>query len=126
MSMIVVLKADVSREARERICDRIRELGLSPHLSVSNGDFGAVIGAIGEGGAAVQDQLEQLEGVEAVMAILKPYKLASREFHAEDSVFEVRGVRIGGPYVTIIAGPCAIESRELVFEVGRRVRAAGA
>lgn len=124
MSMIVILKPDITAEARERICDRIRELGLTPH--VSNGDFRTVIGAIGESMTATQEQLEQLDGVESVMAILKPYKLASREFHAEDSVFEVGGVKIGGPYVAVIAGPCAVESRELVLDVARRVKAAGA
>ena len=124
MSLIVILKPQADESTVDHVCDRIRELGLSPH--VSRGDLRTLIGAIGEGAPAKQEMLEQLEGVESVTPITKPYKLASRDFHAGDTVIEVRGVKLGGNHAAVIAGPCAIESRDLLFEVGRRVKQAGA
>ncbi len=124
MSLIVILKPQADESTVDHVCDRIRELGLSPH--VSRGDLRTLIGAIGEGAPAKQEMLEQLEGVESVTPITKPYKLASRDFHAADTVIEVRGVKLGGNHAAVIAGPCAIESRDLLFEVGRRVKQAGA
>lgn len=108
----------------QRVVERVGELGLSPHLS--RGEMRTIIGAIGERSIEFQQQLEQLPGVDEVMAISQPYKLASRQFHEADTILDVRGVRIGGPHVNIIAGPCAIESREILFEVGRAVKDAGA
>jgi len=124
MSLIVILKPKVTEETIDRVCERIRELGLAPH--VSRGDLRTVIGAIGDEAALKQDKLEQIEGVDSVTPITKPYKLASRDFHADDTVIEVRGVKIGGPHAAIIAGPCAIESHALLFEVARQVKEAGA
>jgi len=64
--------------------------------------------------------------VEEVIPVLRPYQLASREFHSEDTVVEVGGVTIGGTNFTVIAGPCAVEDRDLLFEIARKVKAAGA
>ncbi|HMB07157.1 MAG TPA: 3-deoxy-7-phosphoheptulonate synthase, partial [Isosphaeraceae bacterium] len=72
------------------------------------------------------EPLQAIRGVEQVMPILKPYKLASREFHADDSVFEVKGIKIGGRHLAMIAGPCAIESEPLLNEIAEKVRQAGA
>jgi len=124
MDMIVVMKSNSTEEDVQRVIERVGELGLSPHLS--HGEFRTIIGAIGERSIQFQQQLEQLPGVDEVMAITQPYKLASRQFHEADTILDVRGVRIGGPHVNIIAGPCAIESREILFEVGRAVKDAGA
>lgn len=124
MDMIVVMKSNSTEEDAQRVIERIGELGLSPHPS--RGEFRTIIGAIGERSIEFQQQLEQLPGVDEVMAITQPYKLASRQFHEADTILDVRGVRIGGPHVNIIAGPCAIESREILFEVGRAVKDAGA
>lgn len=122
--MIVVMKSNSTEEDVQRVIERVGELGLSPHPS--RGEFRTIIGAIGERSIEFQQQLEQLPGVDEVMAITQPYKLASRQFHEADTILDVRGVRIGGPHVNIIAGPCAIESREILFEVGRAVKDAGA
>lgn len=124
MDMIVVMKAGVSAEVVERVVERITELGLTPHVSA--GEFRTIIGAIGAPSVQTQQQLEQLPEVDEVMVITQPYKLASREFHEADTILDVRGIRIGGPHVCIIAGPCAIESREILFEVGQAVKDAGA
>ena len=73
-----------------------------------------------------QQQLEQLPGVDEVMAITQPYKLASREFHEADTILDIKGIRVGGPHVNIIAGPCAIESQDVLFGVAKAVKEAGA
>jgi len=124
MDMIVVMKSGSSAEDAQRVIERIRELGFKPHLS--QGEFRTIVGAIGDHDPEARQQLEQLVGVDEVMAISQPYKLASREFHEADTVFDLGGIRIGGPNVNIIAGPCAIESREVLFGVGKAVREAGA
>ncbi len=127
MDLIVVMKAGAAPELVHRVVERVGELGLTPHLS--KGESRSVIAAIGDTPSSdfhVQQQLEQLPGVDHVLAVTQPYKLASREFHEADTIFEVMGVRIGGPHVNVIAGPCAIESREVLFEVARLVKDAGA
>lgn len=124
MDMIVVMKAGSSADDAQRVIDRIAELGFKPHLS--KGEFRTIVGAIGEHDPEARQQLEQLAGVDEVMAISQPYKLASREFHEADTTFNVGAFRIGGPNVNIIAGPCAIESREVLFGVGALVKEAGA
>lgn len=118
------MKASATADDVQRVVDRVAELGLVPHPS--KGEFRTIIGAIGEKSPETQDQLEQLPGVDEVMVITQPYKLASREFHEADTILDIKGIRVGGPHVNIIAGPCAIESREILFEVGRAVKDAGA
>lgn len=124
MDLIVVMKAAADAGDVKRVVDRVQELGLVPHPS--KGEFRTIVGAIGKRTPQVQQQLEQLPGVDEVMAVTQPYKLASREFHEADTILDVKGIRIGGPHVNIIAGPCAIESREVLFEVGKAVKEAGA
>src|SRR5438067_572170 len=102
--------------AIERVVGEIEKMGAAAHLS--RGKFRTVIGAVGEEGNIDQVHLASLDGVEKVVPIMKPYKLASREFHEEDSIIEVGGgagartpaVRIGGPHAACIAGPCAVEN----------------
>src|SRR5439155_24872873 len=95
------------------------------------GQFRTVIGAVGEEGNIDQEHLRTLDQVEKVVPIMKPYKLASREFHEADSVIEIGGgsvpkVKVGGPHAMCIAGPCAVESREMLFRIPRGVRDGGA
>ncbi len=122
--MVVVMKAGVASDDEQRVVARIEELGLTPHLS--KGEFRTIVGAIGDKTPQTREQLQQLPGVDEVMAISQPYKLASREFHEADTILGIKGIRVGGPHVNIIAGPCAIESREILFEVGRAIKKAGA
>jgi 3-deoxy-7-phosphoheptulonate synthase len=122
--MIIVLKPHPTAEQVQHVLDRIEELGFTPHLS--KGVSRTIIGVIGDEEQLQVEPLQAIDGVESVVPILKPYKLASREFHAEDSVVEVRGVRVGGGHLAMIAGPCAIESEERLFEIAELVRDAGA
>ncbi|APW62642.1 3-deoxy-7-phosphoheptulonate synthase [Paludisphaera borealis] len=122
--MIIVLKPHSSPEVVAHVLERIEALGLTPHLS--QGVSRTIIGVIGDEQKLQVEPLQAIAGVEQVVPILKPYKLASREFHPEDSVFEVKGIKIGGGHLAMIAGPCAIEGEALLYEVAVRVRDAGA
>ena len=123
--MIIVLKPDSTPEQIDPIVDRIHEMGLK--TDVSRGIKRTIIGVIGEEDVLRSAPLQAIPGVEEVVPILKPYKLASREYQAEDSVIDVgRGVRVGGGSLGMIAGPCAIEGREILLEIGRHVKQAGA
>jgi 3-deoxy-7-phosphoheptulonate synthase len=130
--MIIVLKPNSSAAQIDHILDRIRELGFKPHLS--QGEQRTIIGVIGDEEKLQAEPLAAIAGVEQVLPILKPFKLASREFHAGDTVVvvgadcepPVRPVKIGGGSMAWIAGPCAVESHEILDTVARRVKAAGA
>jgi 3-deoxy-7-phosphoheptulonate synthase len=122
--MIIVLKPHSAPDVVAHVLERIEELGLTPHLS--QGVARTIIGVIGDEAKLQVEPLQALPGVEQVVPILKPFKLASREFHPEDSVFEVKGVKIGGGHLAMIAGPCAIEGEELLHETAVKVRDAGA
>ena len=124
MDVVVVMKPSASPDEVQRVEDRVGELGFAPH--VSRGEFRTIVGAIGGEDPLSKEQLEQLPGVDVVMGISLPYKLASREFREADSIIDVGGVRLGGSHFNVIAGPCAVESREMLFEVGKAVKAAGA
>jgi 3-deoxy-7-phosphoheptulonate synthase len=85
-----------------------------------------IIGVIGDENKLQAEPLSALPGVEQVLPILKPFKLASREFHGEDSVVQVGKVRIGGGSMAMIAGPCAVEGTEILDGIAQEVKAAGA
>src|SRR5438552_7988971 len=116
--MIIVLRRDATAEQIDHVLERIAELGLRPH--VSRGELRTIIGVIGDESKLRVEPLSAIPGVEQVLPILKPFKLASREFRREDTVVEVgadagpgvRPVRIGGGALVMIAGPCAVESPE--------------
>jgi 3-deoxy-7-phosphoheptulonate synthase len=122
--MIIVLKPHSTPEQIRHVIERIEALGLVPHLS--QGVSRTIIGVIGDEEKVQAEPLQAIEGVERVVPILKPFKLASREFHPEDSVIEVRGVRIGRGHLAMIAGPCAIEGEERLLAIAEAVRDAGA
>jgi len=122
--MIIVLKPHPAPGVVEHVLERIAALGLTPHLS--QGVARTIIGVIGDEAKLQVEPLQAIPGVEQVVPILKPFKLASREFHPEGSVFQARGVKIGGGHLAVIAGPCAVESEPLLFEVAARVKEAGA
>src|SRR5438105_11089704 len=113
----------------DRVVSEIERMGAAAHLS--RGQFRTVIGAVGEEGNIDQNHLASLDGVEKVVPIMKPYKLASREFHEEDSVIEVGGgnvpvVRIGGTHAACVAGPCAVENEKMLRTIAGHVRDGGA
>lgn len=123
--MIIVLKRDCSDDQLAHILEKIEEFGLKHE--VSRGLRRTLIGVIGDEDSVRNAPLKAIAGVEDVVPVLKPFKLASREFQEDDSVFDVGcGVRIGGGALGMIAGPCAIEGDEVLLEIARGVKAAGA
>jgi 3-deoxy-7-phosphoheptulonate synthase len=122
--MIIVLRPHSTPEQIDHVLERIQELGFRAHLS--RGELRTIIGVIGDENKLQAEPLSALPGVEQVLPILKPFKLASREFHAKDSVVMVGRVRIGGGSMAMIAGPCAVESAEILDGIAREVKAAGA
>jgi len=122
--MIIVLRPHSSEEEIAQVCRRIEALGLTPHLS--RGVERTIIGAIGDERILLDKAIEALPMVERVLPILKPYKLASRDFHPENTVVRVNGVEVGGERLAVIAGPCSVETRELLLDVAREVQTGGA
>ena len=124
--MIIVMKAGAVKRDKEEVLKRIRELGYKPH--VIHGTTRDVIGAVGdERGKLVLQTIESMHGVESVVPILQPYKLASKEVKREASVIRISDtVSIGGPEIIVMAGPCSVESEEQIIATARDVKAAGA
>jgi 3-deoxy-7-phosphoheptulonate synthase len=122
--MIIVLKSSATEQQVADVVRRIEEAGLRPHLS--RGEFRTIIGAIGDETKMLPDRFVGFPGVDTVTPIMKPYKLASREFHEANTCIDVGGRKIGGTALAVIAGPCAVESREQLFETARIVKKAGA
>jgi 3-deoxy-7-phosphoheptulonate synthase len=122
--MIIVLKPHQTPEVVQHVLERIEAMGFTPHLS--QGVARTIIGVIGDEDKLQAEPLQAIPGVEQVVPILKPYKLASREFHDEDSVFEIRGIKVGRGHLAMIAGPCAIEGEAILNEIAEKVRDAGA
>jgi len=121
--MIVIMKNGANPAQIQSVVDRVEELGFSTHLST--GKEQTIIGVIGDERPVAEGVFRALDGVEKVVRVLKPYKLASRDFHPEDSIVPINGVSIGGNRLSVMAGPCAVESREQIFEAARAVRASG-
>ncbi len=124
--MIIVMKAGAGKKDRDEVVKRIKELGYKPHII--HGTTRDVIGAIGdERGKLVLQSLENMHGVENVVPILQPYKLASTEVKREPSQIVIgNGVVIGGTQVVIMAGPCSVESEAQIMESAHAVKSAGA
>jgi 3-deoxy-7-phosphoheptulonate synthase len=122
--MIIVLKPHPSPETIRHVLERIEAMGFTPHLS--QGVARTIIGVIGDEDKLQVEPLQAIAGVEQVVPILKPFKLASREFHVEDSVFNIKGVKVGGGHLMMIAGPCAIEGESILLEIAEKVKEAGA
>ena len=122
--MIVVMKTGSSQDEVNGVTKRIEDVGLKAHIST--GTEHTVIGVLGQVFPELRDSLELLPGVEQVIPVTKPYKLASREFHPRDTIVEANGVAIGGNEIVVMAGPCAIESEEQLLTTAQAVKAAGA
>jgi 3-deoxy-7-phosphoheptulonate synthase len=121
--MIVVMKKGATGAQIANVTARIEQLGCRVHLS--EGEERTIIGVIGNGRPLDREPIERLDGVERTVPILRPFKLASREFHPQDTVVKVNGVSIGGRQVVVMAGPCAVESCEQLLETARVVKEAG-
>lgn len=123
--MIIVLRPDATEKQINHIVDKVQKLGLKPHLS--KGTERTIIGVIGPEDVLRVTPLEVFPGVEKVIPVLAPYKLVSREFKPEDSIVDLgKGIKIGGRKIVVMAGPCAIENKETLLEIGACVKKAGA
>ena len=125
--MIIAMRADATPEEIQGIIDKITEVGMQA-LNLPGGDR-TVIGVASSIPADMREPLTELmlslPGVDHVAQVSRTYKLASREFHAADTVVDVKGIKIGGREVVVMAGPCAVESREQLLAAAQAVKEAG-
>jgi 3-deoxy-7-phosphoheptulonate synthase len=121
--MIIVMKQGAAPEQLQAVIGRISELGFRSH--VSQGAETTIVGVIGDERRVSENVFRMMPGVDTVVRVLKPYKLASREFQPEDTVVPINGICLGARSVAIIAGPCAVESREQIIESAWAVKEAG-
>ncbi|HZR47170.1 MAG TPA: 3-deoxy-7-phosphoheptulonate synthase [Candidatus Manganitrophaceae bacterium] len=122
--MIIVLKPGATDREIEHLVQRIKEVGLTPHLS--KGEERTIVGVIGDERVLQTQPLSAFPGVEKVLPILSPYKLVSREFKRENTILDVGGVKIGGKKLVVMAGPCSVETNDLLTSIAQEVREAGA
>src|SRR4030088_1214928 len=124
--MLVVMQAHATEEQVRAVCQKIEKLGYRAHAMP--GAQRTAIGITGNKGEVEQGTLEEMAGVQEVIKVSKPYKLVSRDIKQDNTVIRFPGTAatIGGPGLAIVAGPCAIESREQAFAVAERVHRAGA
>ncbi len=122
--MIIVMRSAATQADIDQVVERIIQHGLKPHIS--QGVERTIIGAIGDERILRNVPFEVLPGVEKALPILKPFKLASRDFKTEPTVVEVNGVALGGGRLAVIAGPCSVEGREMLLDTAQKVKEAGA
>ena len=122
--MIVVMRTDSTSEQIDAVSERVRERGFRPQLST--GEERTVIGVLGSPYPELRNELSTLPGVSEVVPISKPYKLSSREFKPENTVFTVGDAVIGGEDLVVMAGPCSVEDEEQMVSTAQAVKAAGA
>jgi len=122
--MVVVMKKNATDEEVARVLSKIETLGLNAHLS--RGKIRTIVGVVGDNSGIEPSVFESLQGVERVVPLLGPFKLASRDFKSEDTVFPIDGRQIGGKTIIVMAGPCAVESKEQIIQTALAVKKAGA
>ncbi|NLS76427.1 MAG: 3-deoxy-7-phosphoheptulonate synthase [Chloroflexi bacterium] len=121
--MIIVMKAGASKAQIDTVVTQIRTLGCQAHLS--QGTERTIIGVIGDERQLNPDSFQMMEGVEKTLRVLSRFKLASRDFHPEDTLVKFNGVTVGSKDIVVMAGPCAVESREQMHEVGWALKEIG-
>ncbi len=122
--MMIIMRPGAPREQIDAVIAAIESHKLTAHPIF--GVEQTIIGAVGDGHYVLKEEFEALPGVLEVQRISKPYKLASRQFHEQDSIFPLDGFAIGAKEIPIIAGPCSVESRAQIIEIARAVKEAGA
>ncbi len=122
--MIVVMSSAATAREISEVIARIRAMGYEVHLS--EGKERTIIGIIGRGRPVDRDQLGVMSGVQDVIPVSHPYKIASREYHPDDTQVPLNGINVGGPDLAVIAGPCSVEGRNEIIEIAHIVREAGA
>jgi 3-deoxy-7-phosphoheptulonate synthase len=122
--MIIILKRQATEKQIDHVIKRIESLGLTTHIS--RGVERSIVGIIGDVEVLRSQPLEAIPGVEKVVPVLSPYKLASREFNPIDTIVKVGNLEAGGKRIVIMAGPCAVESRSRLLEIAKAVKNSGA
>ena len=122
--MVIVMRDTATEEQIEAVSNRLHEFGLEVHKVV--GIQRTIIGVIGDVTALDRREFEVMDGVFEVHRVSEPYKLAGRTFHADDTVIKIGDAVFGGDQITVIAGPCAIESERQLFTIAKAVKDAGA
>ena len=122
--MIIVMSRQATGVQLDAVVERVREIGLRPEIS--RGEDRAVVGVIGGNAYAYREAFSHLPGIQEILQITKPFKLASREFQPRDTVVDVGGVPVGGDQVVMMAGPCSVEDRGMLLETARFVAEQGA
>jgi 3-deoxy-7-phosphoheptulonate synthase len=122
--MIVVMKPDATRVQIANVTARIEQSGYRVHLS--QGEEHTIIGIIGNDRPIDREQIERMDGVARTVPILRPFKLASRDFHPQSTLVKINGLAVGGQQLVVMAGPCAVESLDQLLEAAHAVKQAGA
>ena len=122
--MFIALKPHATQADFDAVVEKVRALGLTPHPI--SGTERRVVAVVGNTGAVDPDDFAMLPGVAEALRVSQPFKLVSREVKEEDTVIDVDGVPVGGRAITVMAGPCSVESREQLLEAAHAVKAAGA
>ena len=122
--MIVVMSPNATKENLNNVVKKLESLNLRTHLST--GDERTIVGVIGDKKIIANLEMEMMEGVEKTVRITEKYKIVSRDFHPQDTIIDVGGIKIGGKNIVVMAGPCAVESLEQVRETAAAVKKAGA
>lgn len=124
---IIVLTPSIHESEKENIIQKLENMGFM--INISKGTERTVIGVIGDTSKVTEDEektFESMVGIEKIVRVTKPYKFASREYKPEDTTIEIDHKIIGGKKIHVFAGPCAVESRDVLFSIAEAIRAAGA
>ena len=122
--MIIVMSPSATKENLEKVIKKVESAGLRTHIS--EGEEVTIVGVIGDKKKIANLEMNMMEGVEKTVRITEKYKLVSRNFHPEDTIVDVDGVKVGGKQIVVMAGPCSVESMEQLREAAKAVKAGGA
>ncbi|MCD6220770.1 3-deoxy-7-phosphoheptulonate synthase [bacterium] len=124
MADLIIMSSEATQEEIDKVIEKIKGMGFGVHIS--KGTEKTIIGIIGDTRGISDEVFKIMPGVADVISILRDYKLASREFHPEDTIIEVDGIKIGEGTITIIAGPCSIESKQQLLNTAKFIKEKGA
>ena len=124
MRMVIIMRPDANADSINEVISAVEEMGLT--AKVMEGESQKIVGVIGDKAKMCCLNVESFKGVEKTVNISKSYKLVSREFHPQSTVIDVDGIKIGDGSLVVMAGPCAVESKEQLLEAARIAKAGGA
>ena len=122
--MIIVMSPSATKENLEKVIKKVESAGLRTHIS--EGEEVTIVGVIGDKKKIANLEMNMMEGVEKTVRITEKYKLVSRNFHPEDTLVDVDGVKVGGKQIVVMAGPCSVESEGQIKGSAKAVKASGA